>query len=242
MIKFLYRYIAAFIFWFIVIIFFINFIILPFLANQRQELYLPDVRGIDIEEAKEVLNNFNLKIFYSKYKDGYIPNEVISTSPRAYTKVKSGRDIKLTLAGYKDDIILDNFINLSYRSTLLKLSRLNLEIDTTIFEYSEKVGKDNIIDQYPKAGKKINDDTKIILIVSQGNPPDYYIVPDLINMSLNKGINKILSSGLLVGSKRYEYVDTLLNNTIIQQDQPPYKKLSMPMEINLIISKDKEYE
>ena len=73
-------------------------------------------------------------------------------------------------------------------------------------------------------------------------PPDYYIVPDLINLSLNKGKVKINESGLLIGNIHYEYVDTLLNNTIIQQDQPPYKRLSMPLEINLTISKDTKYE
>ena len=133
MIKYLYKYLAGFIFWFIIIVFIINYIILPFLANQRPEIYLPDVRGKDIDEAKVILSNFNLKIFYAKYIDGYAPNQIISTSPRPYTKVKSGRDIKLTLSGYKDDIILDDFSNISYRSTLLKLSRLNINVDTTIF-------------------------------------------------------------------------------------------------------------
>ena len=73
-------------------------------------------------------------------------------------------------------------------------------------------------------------------------PPDYYIVPDLINLSFNKAKIKINESGLLIGKVIYEYVDTLLNNTIIQQDQPPYKRLSMPLEINLIISKDTQNE
>jgi len=43
-----------------------------------------------------------------------------------------------------------------------------------------------------------------------------------------------------VGEKKYEYVDSLLNNTIIQQDQPAFKRLSMPIEINLIISTDEK--
>ena len=53
---------------------------------------------------------------------------------------------------------------------------------------------------------------------------------------------KIIRSGLFVGMKTYEFVDTLLNNTVIEQDQPAYKKLSLPLEINLIISTDKYYE
>jgi len=239
MINYLYKYLVAFFFSFIIVILLVNFVLLPFLTNRNKEIYLPDVRGMILSDAKEILSDFNLKIYYTEYIENYMPDEIINSSPRAFTKVKIGRDVKLTLVADKMDIILDNYIDLSYRSTKLKIDRLNLQIDTTIYEYNEVVLRDNIIEQYPKAGKKISDDSKIILIISLGTPPDYYIVPDVINLSLNKGIKKILESGLLIGNKAYEYVDTLLNNTIIQQDQPAYKKLSMPLEINLVISKDK---
>ena len=64
----------------------------------------------------------------------------------------------------------------------------------------------------------------------------------MINLSLNSALKKIAESGLLLGRKEYEYIDTLLNNTIIYQDQPAYKRLSMPLEINLTISKDSKNE
>ena len=240
MLKHITRYIAASISIAIIFILAINYIVLPLIANQNKELYLPDVRGLNIEEAKENLNDFNVKVFYTKYKDGYSPYEVLNMSPRAFTKVKKGRDIKLTIIGKENDVILDDFTNKSFRTTTLQLDRIGILIDTLIYEYSESVIKDNIISQYPKKGKKITKKDKITLIVSSGMPPDYYIVPSLINLSLNKGIKKIYESGLLVGKKEYEYVDSLLNNTIIQQDQPAFKRLSMPIEINLIISTDEK--
>tara|TARA_B100000579_G_C22843464_1_gene862956 strand:+ start:690 stop:1418 length:729 start_codon:yes stop_codon:yes gene_type:complete len=240
--KTIFRYIISFILFSSLSIIFIDIALLPFLTKKGNEIYLPDVKSMNIEDAKSILKDFNLKIHYKKYNIEYKEDEVIDTSPRAFTKVKKGREIKISLASAKKDFIMEDFIDKSYRNTKLLLDRNNIIIDTTIYEYSEKIKKDNIIYHYPKSGKKVEDNTKLTLIVSSGNPPDYYIVPNLINLSLNSALKKIAESGLLVGNKRYEYIDTLLNNTIIYQDQPAYKRLSMPLEINLTISKDMKNE
>ena len=217
----------------------IDFVLLPTLANSKKELFMPDVKGMNVDDVYELLENFSISLFYIDYIEGYQVNEVLSTSPRAYTKVKEGREIKVTVIADKKDIIINDFISKSLRNANLFLDRNNITLDTIIYEYSEKYNRNKVISQYPKEGNKIKDNSKVTLIVSLGNPPDYYIVPDLINVSLNKGKIKIRESGLLIGKLLYEYVDTLLNNTIIQQDQPAYKRLSMPLEINLTISKDK---
>ena len=240
--KTIFRYIISFIFFLILSIIFIDSTLLPFLTKKGNEIYLPDVKYMNIKEAEVILKDFNLKIHYKKYNKDYQEDDVIDTSPRAFTKVKKGRGIKISLASAKKDFIMEDFIDKSYRNTQLLLDRNNIIIDTTIYEYSEKIKKDNIIYHYPKKGKKVENNTKLTLIVSSGNPPDYYIVPNLINLSLNSALKKIAESGLLVGNRRYEYIDTLLNNTIIYQDQPAYKRLSMPLEINLTISKDKKNE
>ena len=240
--KVIFKYIFSFILIGSIFLIIINFIILPLIANKNKEIYIPDVKGLHINEATKILDKFSIKTFYIDYIEGYNIGEVLSTSPRAFTKVKEGRELKITVIAAKEDIIINNFINNSLRSAELYFDRNNIPIDTVIYEYNEKYKNNIIITQYPKEGNKITDETKITLVVSLGMPPDYYIVPDLINLSLNKGKVKINESGLLIGNIHYEYVDTLLNNTIIQQDQPAYKRLSMPLEINLTISKDTKYE
>lgn len=238
MLNYIYRYSLSLLITIILLILLTDLIILPFITNRNKEIYVPDVKGIQLKIAKELLTDFNINIFYSKYKDGYIPGEIINISPRAFSKVKSGRDITLTIIADKEDKMVEDFYKNTLRNTELYLDRNLMELDTVIYEYSENINKNHIISQYPKPGQILNN-SKITLIVSLGMPPDYYIVPDLINLSLNTAIKKIAKAGLLVGKQTYEFVDTLLNNTIIYQDQPPYKKLSLPLEINLLISTDK---
>jgi len=240
--KIILKYIFSFLFIGIITLLLINSMILPIITDTNKEVYIPDVKGMKIEEGTKALTNFNIRVFYIDYIEGYNPDEILSTSPRAFTKVKEGREVKVTVIADKKDIIINNFKNNSLRSAELFFDRNGIELDTIIYEYSENFKKNDIISQYPKPGNKIYNDTRVTLIVSLGIPPDYYIVPDLINLSYNKAKIKINESGLLVGKVIYEHVDTLLNNTVIQQDQPPYKRLSMPLEINLTISKDKNYE
>ena len=100
--------------------------------------------------------------------------------------------------------------------------------------------KGNIIDHYPKFSDTLKADQKITLIVSQGKHPNYYLVPSLINMSLNKAKEKISRSGLFIGKISYEYNKKLLNNTVLDQSEPANKRLSFPAKIDLILSTDKK--
>ena len=221
---------------FILLIF--DFIIMPSFINKKDEIYLPDVKGEYIDDAKLLLDDFKVIIYYIKHLEKYKAGTVINQSPRAFTKIKKDREVKLTVVSDKEDVIIEDFYNQSLRSVQLKLDRQNIIIDTLIYEFNEFVDKNNIINQFPDKGSKL-DNEMITLIISLGKPPDYYVVPDLINISYNKAKELVSNSGLLIGEIKYEYVDTLLNNTVIYQDHPAYKRLSMPLKINLIISTDK---
>ena len=96
-------YISASLIAFIILLLTIDYIVLPAIANRNKEVYLPDVRGINLEKAQLALKDFNVKVFYTRYKEGYILNEVLNMSPRAFTKVKEGRDVNLTIIGEEND-------------------------------------------------------------------------------------------------------------------------------------------
>ena len=96
----------------------------------------------------------------------------------------TGRIIKVTVASDKKDILLSDYKGLSLRNAKLTIGRLGLYIDTLIYEYSNKYAKDFIISQYPKEGKSLKSQDKMTFIVSLGNPPNYYITPNLINQNL----------------------------------------------------------
>ena len=216
-------------------------IVLPLITNYNKAIYLPDLTSIDFRIAQKKLDSLDLgyKVIMHEYNVLYKPYSVIEMSPRPFTKLKTGRIIKLTVADEKKDIILDDYSDKSLRSVKLQLNRDNLKIDTLIYEYNESIKKDFIISQYPRTGKMLKSGDMLTLIVSQGPPPNYYITPNLINMSLKKAKEMISKAGLVLGNITYEYNTKYLNNTVLEQNKTPGMRLSFPAKIDLIISTDK---
>jgi len=239
--KFIHKYIISFIVVGSLITTVIGLLILPILTNKGKELYLPDVRGLNIVKAQNILEKegFNTIVIKSNYNENYIPNHVITMTPRAFSKIKKNRTIKLKIAGNKESVIFEDFNDESIRNVKISINRNNLLIDTLIYEYNSTIKKDHIIEQYPKANTILKSLDKVTFIVSLGSPPDYYIVPNLININLKRGREVISKTGLLLGTIKYEYNTNYLNNTILEQNLTEGMKLSFPSKINLIVSTDR---
>lgn len=240
--KTAYRYIVSLIFFAVLGLFLLDNVFLSLYVNKNKDIYLPDLRYIDSKIAEEKLKDlgFEVEILFSDYNPENDPGNVIKISPRPFSKLKSGRIIKLTVASDKNDIILDDFSNISLRNAELMLKRLDLKIDTLIYEYSNEIKKNHIISQFPGASKMLKSNDLVTFIVSQGKAPNYYVTPNLINLNLYKAKEKISRAGLILGNIEYEYSKEFLNNTVLEQDKTPGMKLSFPARLNLIVSTDKK--
>ena len=242
MIKIIYKYILSFIFISIIGIIILDLFILPSYVGYRSEYYLPDLRGEHYENASYKLNQLGFKVEIIKvpYEKDIKPSTIIKMHPRAFTKVKQGRTIKLTISGKEENYIMPDLSNYSLRNAKIAISRFNIKIDTIIYEYDNNIKPNYITYQVPKAGKNINNNSKIIICVSKGIPPDFYILPNLLNMGLDRAKKNIVNAGLRLGLIDYEFNSNLLNKTVIRQSMTPGMRVSFPVTIDLIISKDKE--
>ena len=69
-------------------------------THHGQSYAVPDVCGMQLEDAKQLLreNRLDLEIVDYKYKKGAAENEVVEQNPVANFKVKEGRKIMLTMS------------------------------------------------------------------------------------------------------------------------------------------------
>ena len=240
--KTIYKYIISLICFAILGLFLLDNVFLSVYVNKNKDIYLPDVRFIDSLIAEKELKElgFEVEILFSDYNSENIPGNVIKISPRPFSKLKSGRIIKLTVASDKNDIILEDFTNISLRNAELILKRLDLKIDTLLYEYNNDIKKNHIISQFPKPSKLLKSNDLVTFIISQGQAPNYYVTPNLINLNIYKAKEKISRAGLILGNIKYEYSKDYLNNTVLEQDKTPGMKLSFPTRINIIVSTDKK--
>ena len=110
--RILFKYILSFSIILLFGIILLDYIILPNYVGYNNEHYLPDVRGEYLEKATYQLGllGFDTELFYVPYSESHSPGSVIKMFPRAFTKVKKGRDLKVTVIADKEDIIVSNFI------------------------------------------------------------------------------------------------------------------------------------
>ena len=220
----------------------LDYFILPNYVGYNNEHYLPDVRGEYLEKATYQLRSlrFNTKPILIPYSESHTPGTVIKMFPRAFTKVKEGRTIDLTIAGKDEDIEIPDISNLSLRNAKLTLTKLGLGIDTIIYEYDNVISDGYISFQLPRKGQTVKSSTNMTLGVSRGAPPDYYIIPDIVNYSLTRARKLIINEGLRVGEITYEFQPDLVPNTVIEQNMTAGMRVSFPASINLLISTDKQ--
>lgn len=220
----------------------LDYIILPNYVGYDNEHYLPDVRSEYREKAIYKLKalGFKTQEILIPYSDNNIPGTVIKMFPRAFTKVKEGRTIDLTIAGIDEDIIIPDINESTLRNAKLIITKMGLGIDTIIYEYDNIIPYGFITFQLPKKGKITKSSINMTIGVSKGAPPDYYIIPDVVNYSLNKARNIIINKGLRVGELIYEFQPDLVPNTIIEQNLTAGMRVSFPASINLLISTDKK--
>ena len=236
------KYLIAFTFFSFSGIVILDYFILPNYVGYNNEHYLPDVRGEYLEKATYQLRSlhFNTKPILIPYSESHTPGTVIKMFPRAFTKVKEGRTIDLTIAGKDEDIEIPDISNLSLRNAKLTLTKLGLGIDTVIYEYDNVISDGYISFQLPRKGQTVKSSTNMTLGVSRGAPPDYYIIPDIVNYSLTRARKSIINEGLRVGEITYEFQPDLVPNTVIEQNMTAGMRVSFPASINLLISTDKE--
>ena len=242
MIKNVLKFLIAFAFLSLMGILLMDYLLLPSYVGYNKEHYLPDIRGEFVEKANYQLRSlgFQTEVVMIPFSETHEAGTVIKMYPRAFTKVKEGRTIDLTIAGKDEDIEIPDISNLSLRNAKLTLTKLGLGIDTIIYEYDNVISDGYISFQLPRKGQTVKSSTNMTLGVSRGAPPDYYIIPDIVNYSLTRARKSIINEGLRVGEITYEFQPDLVPNTVIEQNMTAGMRVSFPASINLLISTDKQ--
>ena len=226
------------------------------------EITMPNIIGHNISTAKILLNQKDLefKIQYTYSENNFNIGIVTHSNPLVGKTVKKGTIIDLKVLGEREKYDVPNLKFKSKSIALNMLKSMGIKVDTVIFDYHDiictnpeyidtnnnydlilkncnKINKNIVWKQYPKSGNKFLKSDGITLYVSKGlYAPELYNIPNLIDLDLNEAINKINSSGLLLGT--IKYINSLTNNNsnkII--DQYPYGECKINKKINLTVEK-----
>lgn len=162
---------------------------------------MPDLTEKTVEQAKEILKEYNVTIsddITKELSDEYEKGEIIATDPKKGTTIKEGDVVKVTVSKGKY-IVLEDYTGKKEDVAKKALEKLKFEVEIE-YEISSKT-KGTVIDQSIEKGTKVDPtekDRKIILTVSKG---DYVVLGNYVGMDQNKAKEALTKLGFDVTIK-----------------------------------------
>ncbi|MFH1563286.1 MAG: PASTA domain-containing protein [Nitrospirota bacterium] len=167
-------------------------------SSQEKIVIVPDVTSKNLVGAVNILCKYKLRV-KKEYAGHSLPkNCIISQFPLAGTKVKAGRRIELKVSSGKPVVRVPDLQNINIIEAKHKLDSLaKLQLGQLSYTYSG-IEKDCIIAQSPLPKTKVAEDSKVNLLISQGNKPVSFYMPELVGMKLEEAINLTKKIGLKI--------------------------------------------
>ena len=146
-------------------------------TNHNQAVHVPDIRGLQIEEAAPFLekNLLSYSIVDSVYSKDVTPGAIFELMPEANSKVKKNRTIYITVnAKTEETAIIPDIEDMSYSfrqayAILKAKGFMGVEWKYVTGEYPDLALGVEYGGQMVKKGARVPLSAKLILVISDGN-------------------------------------------------------------------------
>lgn len=146
-----------------------NYIALPLWVGRFEEIAVPDVCGKSLEETTKILSEQGLKVKVEAQKFSDVPEGiVISQHPLPARRVKRGRSISLCVSRGREKVRVPWVKGLKLSQAEDLIERSGLTVGEIIYEYSEDLPNDEVVQTKPESDVLVLRGTEITVYVSQG--------------------------------------------------------------------------
>ncbi len=222
---------------FAIFTFVVDVIIMPWYVD-NEEVVVPDVVGIQKEDAKKLVEESKLNVILEgpKFNDQIPKDHIVYQKPKAGEVVKSGRRVYLYFSGGNYQIKMPSLKGKTLRDVQVSLKRLGLKLNK-ITKVKSEYKTDTIIEQFPKANTNIPKGSKVNIEISIGPNIGMVRVPDLLGQSLTEAEQTLRSNSLVVGKIEYQKSPNLLPNTVVAQFPSKNRLVHIGSAVDVFITK-----
>ncbi|MDR1122678.1 MAG: PASTA domain-containing protein [Endomicrobium sp.] len=171
------------------------------LVHSKKEISTPSIVGKNLYNAIDEISKygFGLRVDGKEISQIVPAGTILRQNPPAGMYVREGKVIKVTVSCGGQIIYVPNLIGQSIRSADISLRAATLVMGEVTKRYSEVADKDTVVAQDIAPGTKIDKDSVVNLIVSDGQPPERMIImPDFINKNFQEAIEWSLQMGIVL--------------------------------------------
>jgi len=215
------------------------------IGGSDKEYTVPDLSGLTVEEAKDLLKEHGLDKYGIAINDNiregmsdkFEVGQIMSQNPAANQKVKKNRKITVTVVSLDAEgelIPIPNVVDLKLEDAQKRLEAAGFICDVER-EDSSTVEPGRIIRQYPTADEKIERGSEIILYVSQEAKIS---VPKVTGHTQADAVKMIEDAGLSVGDITKGESDEPAG-TVISQTPGENETVERGTKVDIVLSAEK---
>jgi beta-lactam-binding protein with PASTA domain len=224
--------------------------ILKLYTRHNEELSVPDLRGLTLEEARAKAESDQLQIvvFDSVFLTDRERGTVAEHHPKAGLKVKRHRKIFLTMNAMNPERVpMPDLISLTFRQATARLESYNLKVGE--LSYEPDIGINLVLQQRFRdkdilPGDSISKGSYIDLVLGKGLSNESSSVPGLVGLTLEeariRAADRFLRIGGILDDNTITNEEDRINAWIYQQrpEAGPDVRLPMGSSIDVWITMD----
>ncbi len=207
------------------------------LGKGEKKIKVPDVLNRTEEEAEEILTDANLTVeIKQEFHDSIPEGKVISTSPKPGAEVKEGSKVIVTVSKGTQNSTVPSLEGLTEDQARGALSEAGLRCGSVTEEYSDKFEKGLVISQSEKAGKKLEKDSTVNIVISKGKKIKMSTVPALYGKTEADARAALEKAGLKVGNVTTKYDQNVMSGYVITQSAAAGSQMEEGSYVDFVVS------
>ncbi|GMQ56899.1 Stk1 family PASTA domain-containing Ser/Thr kinase [Vallitalea sediminicola] len=227
----------------IILVSIVSFFVFNSIKDRLQpvEVLIPDVQGMLLPEAKELLDDKHLTVDITErtYDDTYDVDEIIKQSPEKNTVAKKNQIVSLTVSKGIETFLVPDVLSIKFTTaqSIIQGRSLTYKIER---EYHDSIPLGIVIRQYPEVGTNLKKGEVVTIYVSKGKEEKMAIVPDLKGSTEQQARNKLSEKNLELGNITRINHNTVAKGIIISQTVDPGDEVKENYVIDIAVSLGKK--
>lgn len=206
-------------------------------AIEGREVTVPDVVGRNEIEARHILQGRGIGITIEDRVFSSMPaDEVVRQSPPPNMRVKLGEYAHVVLSLGPQRVTIPLLNDKSLRAARIELLRRGMQVGEISSAYLPLPGPDTVIQQDPAPGQTDVTGPRVNLLVSLGQRPPAYVMPDLEGIPLDDAEGKLKPVGFKVSSIALAAVPGAVRGTVTGQKPARGQELQVGTSVELTVA------
>jgi beta-lactam-binding protein with PASTA domain len=191
------------------------------LLKTGETVICPDIRGKNVDEAKQLVQKKGLSLSVTKYeRRNDVPyNHITVQKPEANISVRKGRIVLVMVSEGPELIQVPKLLGHSIEAAEEILKGIKLKVEKTIFVPGEKAGK--VIVQIPKDGEDVVEGKNGVILFVGATEKKLYMMPDIKGLDLSELANELDKKGIKYRATYARSNFFFRSNSTLETSVPP---------------------